>query len=422
MHTRKKGILDWWLSSGGDTPGVMAMVLSWDIDPLNRHIDINFNTGVYDGLGPVSTSSFQISLTGGTASAPIITSVTNNIGEALTGGENIIRVHVSFTGNADGSEIIEVKPSSATAINGNSPLLLNTAQDILSVTYHSIYQTVITYCLDEATPPIQVPAREYRANENQWVIDLDATGKLATSDVIYRLSKYGDERYHLLNWKLPGTKTLIKVGTGVWTRGTGFPPGSVYYLTGWVPSLDGVNYTLNVAGIFHATEDDVQNNLQFDYGTSHSDGNTSKLIGINPRLTDNTCSIGLNTGIASTLTGITTTENSTFLNDRVAGPGASHDFYYNGVIHDPTNFTANALPDQELVIGARKLANGTVSGITSRRVSCLIAGASMGDQAAALHTAELNFVAANNAVTGELITTDDGNQLTTDTPTDLTTD
>lgn len=400
-----------------------AMTLGHSLDALNRYMDIYFNIGVFSGVGssPVLTTDLQISLAGGTATSPVISSVTNILNGALSGGESIVRVNFSYTGNADGTELVTIKPATATSINGDSPLLINTNAETLNPTYDALYQSVLSYAITNA---IQIPVRQYRAVENQWVIDVNATGKWSTSDVIYRMSKYGDLNYACLNWKTPGTKSLIPTGGIVWAKGTGFTFGTTVCLdTDWTPSTDGVNFTLNSAGIFHAMETLATNNSMFEYGVAHTDANNSNRIGMSSRLTDGSASLGLNSGIGSTLGALVGASSTTFLNDRISSATTGHDFYVDGVLADGTNFASSALPNQGLIIGGRRIANGTIANQTTRKVSLLIAGGPMGASAADLHTAETTFVAALAAVTfSNLITTDDANQLTTDTPEDLTTD
>lgn len=396
-----------------------------DIDPLNRFTDIYFDRGTYHaGGGAVVSADLQGSLSGGTATSLVITSVLNTSNGALAGGETTLRVYHTYTGNANGTEVIEIKPATGTSIEaidgGVAPLLLNTSVNILSLTYDADYQAVLSYAVAQG---YKFPVREYRLVENDWVIARKAINRWTTRDVIYRRSKYGDRNYALINWRTPGTFNETVVGVLAWTYGVGFTFGTTGYLeSSWIPSVNGVNYTTNDASIFHTVETNVQSSTQFDYGVANTDANNSNRLGFNSRSTGDVKAVGINSGIGNTSAG-TATSIGRFLNDRVSSATTGHDIYVDGVLFDGTNFVSSAMPNQSLITGARKLAAGTISDHTTRIQGMLCAGSSMGVDAAAINTIEVNFETANAAVSFlDLLTTDDLEQLTTDTPQDLTTD
>lgn len=398
--------------------------VAYDSDPLNRFILIYFDGPVYstsDDAG-VKSSDLQIifAQNGGTATDATIASVKNISNSDLVGGENTIRVNLTLSGSASGIETVTIKPATDFAIKDGysySIISLNNVLITLSPTYDTRYQDVLSYVLSNAG--YVAPVREYRTIENQWVVDINATGEWATLDRAFRFSKYGNINYALLNWKTPGTGNLTIGLSMPWVYGNGFTVGSGYFLTGWVPS-SATNCVLNDCGIFHASETDLQNNAMSEYGVRNV-ANTSQ-ISINSRLTDNTSTIGLNSN-AGASAAVMTTSSGTILHDRVSSLTSGHDLYLNGALVDGTNFASIALPDQEMVIEAFKGNTGTITSISSRKVSLWMGGASMGTNVAALNTAETNFVASNAAVTFLqnlktesvlTITTNDGTTITTD--------
>ncbi|MDE0470618.1 MAG: hypothetical protein OXH57_01660, partial [Ekhidna sp.] len=77
----------------------------------NSYVDVTFSEGVYNaagGSGALEASDFALSISGGTATLNMITSVTQTGGSALVGGEMIVRVNFTLTGTADGMETLEV--------------------------------------------------------------------------------------------------------------------------------------------------------------------------------------------------------------------------------------------------------------------------------------------------------------------------
>lgn len=87
---------------------------------LNTSVDVNVDEGVYganDGTTPVAASDLQITgFVAGGATALSIASITNTSGGALTGGESIIRIVLSWTGTPDGTETFAVQPIDSTSI------------------------------------------------------------------------------------------------------------------------------------------------------------------------------------------------------------------------------------------------------------------------------------------------------------------
>ncbi len=99
--------------------GTAPSISSVSLDGNNGFIDVTFDNGVYNtngGSGALQTSDFALSITGGTATSPSVTSVTTTGGAGLSGGETTIRVNFSMTGTPDGAETLEVDITDGSSI------------------------------------------------------------------------------------------------------------------------------------------------------------------------------------------------------------------------------------------------------------------------------------------------------------------
>ncbi|WP_339695300.1 Ig-like domain-containing protein, partial [uncultured Roseivirga sp.] len=94
-------------------PNITGVSLAAD----NSYIDVTFNEGVYEDNctgGGLQASDFNLSISNGTATTPVISSVKKNdntaegSATALTGGETVVRIFFSVTGTPDGAETLEV--------------------------------------------------------------------------------------------------------------------------------------------------------------------------------------------------------------------------------------------------------------------------------------------------------------------------
>lgn len=106
--------------------GTLAVV-SASMGDDNAYVDVTFSQGIYgdaSGKTPVDNNDFTASFTGGTGSLTGIgiAAVKKADGEkpdtasALTGGEKVIRIFLSMTGTASGSETLRIEPATPTSI------------------------------------------------------------------------------------------------------------------------------------------------------------------------------------------------------------------------------------------------------------------------------------------------------------------
>ena len=115
------------------------------------------NEGVYNtsgGSGALETTDFTMTFAqnSGNATAASISSIKNNSGNALSGGESVIRINLSITGTPSGVETITITPASSTSIYDVAGNAMATSQttgaktfaDQLAPTISSVSSTIIT--------------------------------------------------------------------------------------------------------------------------------------------------------------------------------------------------------------------------------------------------------------------------------------
>jgi hypothetical protein len=109
------------------------------------------------------------------------------------------------------------------------------------------------------------------------IIALKAAGIWSLLDIYYILAAH-HEQASRLNWKSPGDFTLTANGTITFTTDRGWQGDGTGYLdTGWIPSVNGVNYTLNDAslGVYSRT-----NLIENTYNMGANNGSFSNMNNI----------------------------------------------------------------------------------------------------------------------------------------------
>lgn len=144
-------------------------IISYDANGLNSYVNINFDEGVYgadDAITPLTLTDLDITnFVSGAATAISILSITNTSGEALTGGESIIRCNLSITGIPDGTETFEIQPINDTSIydiNGNASLVSET-----SGTITLLEASFLTFNISNLTDLVQ-SAQKFTAQTAAW--------------------------------------------------------------------------------------------------------------------------------------------------------------------------------------------------------------------------------------------------------------
>ncbi|GEM_PF-5541965 len=121
-------------NTSGDATNNAPTVASVSLAPDNSYLDVTFSQGVYNthgGSGALEVSDFILSVTGGSATNPTVTSVKKNdntveaSASALVGGETTVRIFFNTTNTPDGTETLTVNPadgSSLFSVEGDAAL------------------------------------------------------------------------------------------------------------------------------------------------------------------------------------------------------------------------------------------------------------------------------------------------------------
>lgn len=152
------------------------------------------------------------------------------------------------------------------------------------------------------------PSDTDKTNINNLVTTLKTEGIWDALDILYVLAA-ADSQAALVNWKNPGTKTLVVGGSPSFTAYRGFTGNgtNTYLETNWTPSAEGVNYTLNDASLWAwcLTSSGVNSRV--------AGNNSNPMVSINPRNTSNQANCVVNSPSTSVLIISSVTDGSGFL-------------------------------------------------------------------------------------------------------------
>lgn len=132
----------------------------------------------------------------------------------------------------------------------------------------SDYQAV----LDRATAlGYTLPSAGQQVKQNQLVVDLKAAGVWSLLDVLYVFTTDGNNDFATLNWKTPASYKISRSGTVTFTTNQGYVSNGTngYLNTGWIPSTNGVNYTLNSSSLITYMQSHVTE-AKYDLGSAQN--------------------------------------------------------------------------------------------------------------------------------------------------------
>lgn len=248
------------------------------------------------------------------------------------------------------------------------------------VSYSTEYQAV----LDRATAlGYTQPSGAQKTKQNTLVTSLKDAGIWSLLDVFYVFANDGGGDFATLNWKAPSSYQITRVNTPTFTSNQGFNGnGTTQYInTGWVPSTNGVNYTLNSASAgchiyAHVTEAKV------DFGTCPSG------IGSTPTLF-----FRADEGFGSSVYSVNQAPNATFSNGgNCAGfhmsqrkDSANVYHFKNGSQVDTEADASTAVPSGAIYLLANNN-SGSAATFSTRKMSCFFAGASLSGLESSFYT------------------------------------
>lgn len=244
--------------------------------------------------------------------------------------------------------------------------------------YHPYYQAV----LDRAsTLGYTAPSTPHKILQNALVVALVNAGVWAKLDVLYILATNGSSDFSRINWKSPSLYELTAVNSPTFTTNQGWAGNATtsYLDTGWVPSTNGVNFTLNSASFGGKVNSGSTSQTWIEFGCSTASNVSGSYI-------------------FSRLAGLVQYRVNTNFTRQIseASPIAfwhcdrdgltSMSIYKNGASFSTANDNSVSMPDASLTIGCMNN-GGTKQNFSSRQVSMAWAGASMLSEASAFYTA-----------------------------------
>ena len=116
----------------------------------NSYVTVTFSEAIYDttgGSGALETGDFAVTFTqnGGDATGATVSSLETSGGAALSGGETVVRVYLSITGNPSGVETVEIKPTNSTSIYDQYANACAAAQTTGALTLNDITAPTVTF-------------------------------------------------------------------------------------------------------------------------------------------------------------------------------------------------------------------------------------------------------------------------------------
>ena len=157
----------------------------------NSYIDVTFNEAVYEdncGGGGLTPADFDLKISGGTATTPVISSVKQNdsptegSASTLTGGETTVRIFFSLTGTPNGAETIEVdlQANEVFDINGRAGAADQTANNTATLNDQAAPTVTSIVRQSPATASTNASSVTFRVTFNEDVQNVDATDFVVT--------------------------------------------------------------------------------------------------------------------------------------------------------------------------------------------------------------------------------------------------
>ncbi len=248
------------------------------------------------------------------------------------------------------------------------------------VKFHPYYVAILNYSRSQG---YTLPTIDQQIKQNNLVVWLVNKGIWNIADIIYILATNGDRNYATINWKNAALFKCTEVNSLTFTSNQGFTPNAVdsYLDTGWVPSVNGVNFQLGNASFGGKINSGSTSQSWVEFGSARAGavsgsyflGRFSGQIGY--RIND---SFTRQVAEASPIG---------FWHIDRNGSGAGTKFVYkNGSLFNTAGDNSVDLPDVSVTIGCLNN-GGTKQSFSGRQISMFFAGASLtSTQAADLYT------------------------------------
>lgn len=362
-------------------------------------------------ISNITSTTFTIEWTNGNgAGRLVLVKPTSEVTETPTNGSSYTANAAYGSGSAIGSGYVVYSGTGSTVnVTGltantlyhvavfeyndtqyNDELVDNKAQEYSFTTQ---YQAVVTYANSNAITPVP---EDIRKTDNAIVRESVADGSFTTDDLVYMFSgRAAYQSYANLNWKTPGSFTIIPVG-GVTFDADGYTgDGTTGYLrTQYIASTNATNYATNNASARVCALSNIAGS-QFLFGAA-GPTSTRRLLFL-PRNASDLWSVAVN----STNTNNTANANSAGNFHLKRTGSANVSVYNNGTLLSTVATTSTNIPNRELYILANNN-DGTVAAWSANTIANFQLGASQDGLESALAARwayegsdELDFVPDN---------------------------
>lgn len=239
-----------------------------------------------------------------------------------------------------------------------------------SVISNAAYKAIIDYATSQT---FTLPSASQQEAQKLLIYRLLLDGIWDKLDVFYNFFTDGDNNFAKINWKAPGTFQLVQVGaayTFVPNDGFEFPGvGTRYLETNWIPSVNGVNYTLNGGGFgTNITTDDAGGNA--DAGCQNS--STTQLV-MYTRLANSQSFWNINSGDVL-WSSAARSSRGVYHGGRTASNVIK--CFFNGVLQLTSAVVSNAMPTVSFRIGTVN-GNAGLFPVAGRRMAMFYIGSSL---------------------------------------------
>lgn len=212
--------------------------------------------------------------------------------------------------------------------------------------YITQYRELLTWAdANGASPP---STDILKLQEDRLIRNLIYEGAFAVADQIFLLATKGGDSFSLINVKSPGTRNGVAVGGPTRTSGVGWSSGgstTKYINTQFKPSVHGVNYTLNNAGVFFYTPtSEAASGSKVEFGSS--DAGLANAIVVSLLAGAGGANIRIN-GVTASNHANPSTDGS-YVFQRTASNSVS--MYKNGILAATAVVSSQGLTDDEIYI------------------------------------------------------------------------
>lgn len=353
---------------GGGGAGTALMIAGTTLDILNRYIDITFLPGVYHApiSGPLLAADLQLifAQNGGVATNCTISTITDTAGGALAGGETVVRVNLSFTGNPSGVETITIKPAADSSYQDVTGVKCSANDTTGAVAVYleldAMYKAGVLLALNNSISP---PGLSQRLVDNTLFAGWRSDGVLLEWDGLHLFTHTSD--WGKINF-VTGTVLGAYIGTITITPFTGgIASAASAFDTNWDPLTNAVKFLQNDASAVVCVGNNAQGISMFG-GRGSGAGVNFGCVRLQPRLnTDQACgSLNRNSSANSILVTNADSEGVWMVSRESS---VLHRLYLNATQLGTSSAASSTLTDNDFYVWAENVGGVTTSVSTTHQ-------------------------------------------------------